>query len=302
MSADAPLEWLVDIGNTHTHVGVLKKGRWILRDHFPTSLWADADPVRPLRDAADGETPDWIGYCSVSPRATGFAGPRLAAAVAKHGACVELTWRNVRGLGIAYPRPESIGADRLANAMAAARLRGGPVVVVDFGTAVTLDVVDAECRYLGGVIAPGVSAMTEYLHEKTALLPRVTLAEPSTAIGRSTEEAMRIGAVRGFRGLIRGLLADIQTELNAPCVPVLATGGCAELIAGAMPEIDAIHPSLTLEGIRLLSPWADQPIQASKNWGNRRINSPVTRTSVASAPNARASQSQNPGGSVTGSP
>jgi type III pantothenate kinase len=119
---------------------------------------------------------------------------------------IELHWENVAGIGIDYPRPETIGPDRLANAMAARARFGAPVVVLDFGTAVTLDVVNRRGDYTGGVIAPGLSAMTDYLHEKTALLPPIHIREVRRAIGRSTEEAMLVGAVHGYRGLIRELV------------------------------------------------------------------------------------------------
>jgi type III pantothenate kinase len=113
---------------------------------------------------------------------------------------VELTHETVRGVALKYPNPGTLGPDRLANAIAARHHYGAPAIVVDFGTAVTFDVIDAEGNYVGGVIAPGLAAMTEYLHEKTALLPRITIREPRSPIGKSTEEAMRVGAVYGYRG------------------------------------------------------------------------------------------------------
>ena len=116
-------------------------------------------------------------------------------------------------MGIDYPRPETIGADRLANATAATALYGSPAVVVDFGTAVTFDVISADRKYIGGVIAPGLNAMTDYLHKRTALLPRVTLREPRRAVGRSTAEAMRSGAVYGYRGLVAEILRQVVKEI-----------------------------------------------------------------------------------------
>ena len=154
-------------------------------------------------------------------------------------------------MGIDYPRPDSIGPDRLANAVAARRRFGAPVVVVDFGTAVTFDVVNARGNYVGGIIAPGLAAMTDYLHEKTALLPRIKIREVETAIGKSTEQAMLIGAVHGYRGLVRELIGELKRELRAKKLPVVATGGYAKLIAAKMPEISAVEPDLTLEGLRL---------------------------------------------------
>jgi type III pantothenate kinase len=126
------------------------------------------------------------------------------------------------------------------------------VVVLGFGTAVTFDVVDRKGNYIGGIIAPGLAAMTDYLHEKTALLPRIKIREVKTRIGRSTEEAMMVGAVHGYRGLIRGLVVELKRELKAPRLPVIATGGYAELIAAKLPEISAVEPNLALEGLRLV--------------------------------------------------
>jgi type III pantothenate kinase len=129
---------------------------------------------------------------------------------------------------------------------------GAPSLVVDFGTAVTFDVVDNAGNYVGGIIAPGLAAMTDYLHEKTALLPRIRIREISSAIGKSTEQAMLVGAVHGYRGLVRELIMELKRELNVRKLPVIATGGYARLIAAKLPEINAVDPSLTLEGLRLI--------------------------------------------------
>jgi type III pantothenate kinase len=129
---------------------------------------------------------------------------------------------------------------------------GAPVVVVDFGTAVTFDVVDRRGDYIGGIIAPGLAAMTEYLHEKTALLPRLKIREPGVVVGKNTREAMLVGAVHGYRGLVRGLIRELKQDLKLTRLPVVATGGYASLIAKGMSEINAVRPSLTLEGLRLV--------------------------------------------------
>ena len=157
------------------------------------------------------------------------------------------------GVGVDYPKPEKIGADRLANAAAAAVLYGAPAVVVDFGTAVTFDILSPEKKYVGGVIAPGLAVMTEYLYQRTALLPRIDLREPVSAIGKSTREAMMAGAVFGYRGLVREILGQIRCELGSPKkLRVVATGGYAELIAAKLPAIQRVHPYLTLEGLRII--------------------------------------------------
>jgi type III pantothenate kinase len=164
-----------------------------------------------------------------------------------------LTPRLDLGVGIDYPQPRSIGADRLANAVAVAHLYGTPAIVVDFGTAVTFDVVSAKGDYVGGVIAPGLEAMTSYLYQRTALLPKVTLREPRRAIGKTTRDAMMSGAVFGYRGLVREIIERLCAENFPGMKPrIVATGGYAQLIARKMPQIEAVHPNLTLEGLRIV--------------------------------------------------
>ena len=166
---------------------------------------------------------------------------------------VNVTAKTKLGVGIDYPAPRTIGADRLANAAAVAHFYGAPAIAVDFGTAVSFDVISKDKNYVGGVIAPGLEAMTDYLHTRTALLPKISLIEPPTAIGKSTRNAMLAGAVHGYRGLVREILAQITKELGAPKkLNVVATGGYAELIAAGLPEIKQVHPDLTLEGLRII--------------------------------------------------
>jgi len=187
--------------------------------------------------------------CSVVPTATRAARKVLHEMGMKTQV---ITYRNC-GLEIDYAKPATIGPDRLTNARAGLEHFGAPVVIVDFGTAVTFDIVDVQGRYAGGIIAPGLSAMTDYLHEKTALLPRVEIRDIRSVIGKTTEYAMRIGAVHGYRGLISGLIKELRHELSVRKLPVVATGGTARLIAQRCPEITAVRPLLTLEGLRLAS-------------------------------------------------
>jgi type III pantothenate kinase len=158
------------------------------------------------------------------------------------------------GVGIEYPKPRTIGADRLANAAAVAQLYGVPAIVVDFGTAVTFDVVSSDGNYVGGVIAPGLEVMTNYLYQRTALLPKLSLSEPPRAIGKTTRGAMMSGAVFGYRGLVREIVRRLTDENFPRKKPrIIATGGYAGLIARKLPEIEAVHPNLTLEGLRIVA-------------------------------------------------
>jgi len=156
------------------------------------------------------------------------------------------------GIGVRYPNKKQIGADRLANAVAVAKLYGAPAIVVDFGTAVTFDIVNARREYIGGVIAPGLAAVTDYLYQRTALLPHITLAEPRSVVGKSTVEAMRVGAVVGYRGLVKEILAALKCESTLKKAVVVATGGYGDLIAKQIPEIQHANPMLTLEGLRFI--------------------------------------------------
>lgn len=158
------------------------------------------------------------------------------------------------GITVDFPDPSSIGADRLANAAAVVAIHNAaPAIVVDFGTAVTFDVISSERAYVGGVIAPGLDVMTDYMHDRTALLPKIDLAEPPAAVGKSTVDAMLSGAVHGYRGLVKEILMQVESELKSNQAPVIvATGGYAELIAEGLPKIDSVQPFLTLEGLRII--------------------------------------------------
>ena len=183
--------------------------------------------------------------------------PAKNSAIAKAAKKTDVLWLNWKlnlGVEIDYPEPQSIGADRLANAAAVAELYGFPAVVVDFGTADTFDIVSDRRTYIGGVIAPGLEAMTNFLYQQTALLPRISLKEPRLAVGKSTTAAMLSGAVFGYRGLVREILARIKAEqFRRKKVHVVATGGYARLIARRLPEIGVVHPHLTLEGLRIIA-------------------------------------------------
>jgi len=240
---------LLDIGNTNTHLGLANARRVVRQADMSTAAWFDGTAAARLRRFVSDRRIEGAALCSVVPRAT----PRVRQAVRRiwDCPCLKLTLRTLRGLGVDYPKPKTIGPDRLANAVAARHGFGAPCVIIDFGTAVTFDVVDRRGDYIGGIIAPGLAAMTDYLHEHTALLPRIKIREFKRAIGRSTEEAMLVGAVHGYRGLIRELLMELKRELRAKRLPVVATGGYAKLMAAKLPEISRVDPLLTLEGLRL---------------------------------------------------
>jgi type III pantothenate kinase len=236
---------LIDISNSFTKVA-FATNRGISR---PTRVATKKLTTAFLRSFLNKRQIDAFVVCSVVPKKN-----RAVKSAAGKGKVLWVSPRLKVGVGIDYPKPKTIGADRLANAAAVAALYGWPAIVVDFGTAVTFDVVSERRKYVGGVIAPGLEAMTNFLYQRTALLPRLSLKEPRGAVGKSTIGAMMSGAVFGYRGLVREIIARIKAERFASRkVHVIATGGYAELIAARLHEIDAIHPNLTLEGLRIVA-------------------------------------------------
>lgn len=152
------------------------------------------------------------------------------------------------GISILLDRPEEVGADRLVNAVAAHGCYPGPMIVIDFGTATTFDVVDAEGNYCGGAISPGINLSLEALHMAAAKLPRVAIGRPRTVIGKATVPAMQSGIFWGYVGLIEGLVKRIQEEFGSDML-VVATGGLAPLFAEVSKVIDKLDPDLTLRGL-----------------------------------------------------
>jgi len=196
-----------------------------------------------------------IVVCSVVPKKN-----RKIEQAAGNRRIIWLTPKVRLNVRIDYPNPRSIGPDRLANAVAVTELYGSPAIVIDFGTAVTFDIVSADRGYIGGVIAPGLEAMTNFLYDRTALLPRISLREPRRAVGKSTYEAMLAGAIFGYRGLVREILGRIVREqFPKTRLHVVATGGYAKLIARQLPEVEAVHENLTLEGLRLVGCMNERP-------------------------------------------
>lgn len=152
------------------------------------------------------------------------------------------------GIAVLLDRPEEVGADRLVNAVAAHKYYSGPLIVIDFGTATTFDVVDGEGNYCGGAISPGINLSLEALHMAAAKLPRVAIGRPRQVIGKATVPAMQSGIFWGYVGLIEGLVKRIREEFGGEML-VVATGGLAPLFAEATPVIDRLDQDLTLRGL-----------------------------------------------------
>jgi type III pantothenate kinase len=156
------------------------------------------------------------------------------------------------GINIKYENPREVGADRIVNAVAGFELYGGPLIVVDFGTATKFEAISAIGEYLGGVICPGVKVAADALFQKASKLPRIELSKPETVIGRNTIANLQSGIVYGHIGQVDYIVTRMKKEMKEEKVKVVATGGLARLIAGESELIDEINAQLTLDGLRII--------------------------------------------------
>lgn len=156
------------------------------------------------------------------------------------------------GINIKYENPRELGADRIVNAVAAYELYGGPVIVVDFGTATTFNAISSRGEFLGGAICPGILISAEALYQRTAKLPRIDLAKHEAVIGRNTSVSMQSGVFHGYVGQINHLVSKIKQEMKEDNIKVVATGGLAKFIAPETESIDEVNGRLVLEGLRII--------------------------------------------------
>jgi type III pantothenate kinase len=251
----------LDIGNTNVTIGLFRAGALIGTRRAATNARATADEFELLLGGI--LQLDGISLADVDSFAMASVVPKLTAAVervaARRGQTLVAATAGSVPLAVRVDRPDDVGADRLVNALAAARLYGTPAVVVDFGTATTLDCVAADGAYVGGAIAPGLELGLEALAAKTAKLPRIELVAPDRAIGRNTVHAMQSGTVFGYQALAAGLLDRVRAELadangvDPSGVKAILTGGLsAAPWARSLRGIDAIDPELTLKGLAIL--------------------------------------------------
>ncbi len=239
----------VDVGNSETTVGRFFGGEleefWRL-----TSGRSTADELRlQLESLVRSGAAGWGSVvCSVVPSLTGPWSDALRRATGRDP--VEVTAATTP-LPVRVPDPASVGADRIANALAVTRLHGTPAIVVDLGTATTFDCVAKDGAYVGGAIAPGVVTSSEDLFRRAARLARVDLRAPERALGRTTEECLRVGVIWGNAGLVDALVRRIAKELGGK-PRVVATGGLAPVIAPECQTVDIVDEALTLKGMRIL--------------------------------------------------
>jgi type III pantothenate kinase len=244
----------IDIGNTQVVVGVHDGAGWCARWRMSTVSNRTSDEWASVLTGLLGLKGLRLDGCrdvaisSVVPRVTSAL---REMARAYTGAEPFVVGPGVRtGLRILTDDPREVGADRVVNALAAKERYGGPAIVVDFGTATTLDVVSAEGDYLGGAIAPGLAISAEALFQYASRLHEVDLIRPARAIGKNTAECLQEGIVVGYAGLVERLVRDTRAELG-PCT-VIATGGLAGVVAQATDVLEHVDPDLTLEGLRLM--------------------------------------------------
>ena len=244
----------VDVGNSETVIGLLER-RQVQRFWRLTSGRLTADEIQLqlealLRQARVAPT-EALGavLCSVAPQLTL---PWAAALARRSGSApVEVTADSARTLPIRYLDRSAVGADRIANAVAARGLYGTPAIVVDLGTATTFDCVSEQGAYLGGAICPGVITSAEELFRRAARIPRVELRRPERALGRTTEESLRAGVLWGAAGQVDALVRRLALEMRGT-PHVIATGGLAGVIAPECETVNVVDETLTLKGMALV--------------------------------------------------
>ena len=245
----------IDIGNTNVTVGVfdhddLKATFRLSTDtrKMPDEYALSVSQLLPLRGLSLSDI-DSVAICSVVPPLTSSF-TQLARAYFNVEP-LEVGSGTRTGISVRYDPPRDVGADRIVDAAAAFGMYGGPVIIVDVGTATVFDAVSESGDYLGGAIAPGISIAADSLFHTTAMLRRVELAPPPSAIGRNTVHALQAGLVFGYSELVKGMVGRFKKELGEQS-SVIATGGLADVVADESGIFDAIDPNLTLTGLRIV--------------------------------------------------
>ncbi len=245
----------IDIGNTNISIGVFKDAELRATWRIATGIHRMPDEYAILlisllnQQSLEASDITKMAVCSVVPPLTGIF--EELSQKYFHTSPLVVGSGVKTGVSIRMDNPREVGADRIVNAAAAHHLYGGPVIIIDFGTATTFDTVSREGEYLGGAVAPGINTAAEALFTKTAMLPRVELARPRHAIGTNTVAAMQSGIIFGYVGLVEGIIARIQQELGEKA-RVVATGGYSAIIARETPVIEIVNPDLILIGLRLI--------------------------------------------------
>ena len=245
----------IDVGNSNNVIGLFSGEKllthWRIRTEWNRTAdeyWVLIKEFILLNNVETETIDDIIIACVVPPLV-----PILQGMAKKYFLCEPLiVGPGVKtGISILYRNPSEVGADRIVNSVAAFEKYGGPLIIVDFGTATTFDVVSSKGEYLGGCIFPGVQISLEALFKNTAKLPRVDMTLPEKVIGKSTVESLRSGAVYGFSGMVESIVRQIKDELDQNA-RVIATGGVLDWITNKTTVIDTLDPFLTLDGLRII--------------------------------------------------
>jgi len=257
------LLFALDIGNTNVTCGLFRgehlAASWRLSTHAPKTVDESVVTLRDLFSSARIPLAEVhaVILCSVVPKtlrtlkdSLAQLWPSIQPVTVGETFTVPLTNR--------YLPPEQVGQDRLVNAYAALQMTGQPALIVDFGTAITIDLLTPDGAYAGGVIAPGVEISLDALSQRTAMLPRIELAAPLSVLGRDTVSSMRSGLLYGFASLCDGLVTRIREEQRLATCPVIATGGYATLIAEHCRTVTRVEPNLTLQGLQQLWVYAQK--------------------------------------------
>jgi type III pantothenate kinase len=252
----------IDIGNTHTVIGVYERDRLIGDWRITSSIVRTEDEIGMFvksfckEASVDPELVVRSGISSVVPNMT----PVYQKMAKKYFNIDPVIISSALDLGITilYDDPTAVGADRLCNAVAGYTQYGGPLVIIDFGTATTYDVVSEQGEYLGGIIAPGVETSSAELHRRAAKLPKIDITFPEKVIGKTTITSMQSGILFGAVDSVEGMVKRITTELEKKPI-VIGTGGLSAIISLQTSIIDFVVPTLVLDGVRIIMDRIRQP-------------------------------------------
>ena len=251
-----PMLLAIDIGNTHTSFGLYKQasllGHWRVTSIISRTEDEIAVQVGFFCEHVGIKMSDIsaVGISSVVPNLT-IAAERMAEKYIGKGSLIVIGSHCDIGMPILYDDPRSVGADRICNAIAGYKKYGGPLIIIDFGTASTFDVISKKGEYLGGVISPGLETSAADLHRRAARLPKIELEFPLKVIGTNTVDSMKSGIMFSAVESIDGIVGRIRDELGEKA-KVIATGGYASIIASRTPVIEHVEPTLVLDGIRII--------------------------------------------------
>lgn len=245
---------VIDVGNTNTAIGVYQGNTLVANWRLSTARERTSDEFGMFlvslfnhSDIKLGEIEDVI-LCSVVPPAMHSIVNAIKKYIKKTPISVETGVKT--GINIKYDNPREVGSDKIVNAVGALKLYGGPLIIVDFGTATTFCAVNSRRDYLGGIICPGIKISAEALFDKASKLPRIEIVKPRHIIGRTTVSSMQSGIIYGFVGQVDHIVTLMKQEMGEEGIKVVATGGMAKLIAAESTTIDKVNQLLTLEGLK----------------------------------------------------